>query len=128
MRYAGGVEDEGGEGVKGRENLIRNEDRTPEERRANARVAGIASGKARRERRRLQEIVRAMLDAKSIDDPDQTVAEALVASMIESALAGDVKAFTALRDTAGEKPTEKQQTELSGGLSLGWMTTAPKEY
>lgn len=68
-----------------------------------------------------------MLDAKSIDDPEQTVAEALVASMIESALAGDVKAFTALRDTAGEKPTEKQQTSHSGEVAFFWAKAPVKD-
>ena len=32
--------------------------------------------------------------------------EDITIAMIERALAGDVKAYTALRDTAGEKPTE----------------------
>ena len=108
-------------------NLIPFGERSESEQREIRKKGGRRSGEVRRERRRLQDIVRAMLDAKSIDDPEQTVSEALVASMIESAMAGDVKAFIALRDTAGEKPAEKQQTELSGGLSLGWMTTAPKE-
>ena len=108
-------------------NLIPFGERSESEQREIRKKGGRRSGEVRRERRRLQDIVRAMLDAKSIDDPEQTESEALVASMIESAMAGDVKAFIALRDTAGEKPAEKQQTELSGGLSLGWMTTAPKE-
>lgn len=132
LRHAGGMEEKSGEDLmpKGRvENLLKREDRTPDERREIARKAGRASGKARREKRRLQDIVRVMLDADSKDDPDMTVGEALVASMIENAMAGDVKAFVALRDTAGYKPTEKQQTELSGSLSLGWMSpgSEPKE-
>lgn len=117
------MEEKNGEDLMGTntKGLLKKEDRTPSERRESARNAGVASGKSRRERKRLQDIVRAMLDAKSKDDPDVTVGEALVASMIENAMAGDVKAFVALRDTAGYKPTEKQQTELSGSLSLGWM-------
>lgn len=113
---------------KGRvENLIKREDRTPDERRESARNAGRASGKARREKRRLQDIVRVMLDADSKDDPDMTVGEALVASMIENALAGDVKAFVALRDTAGDKPTERTRTEHTGGITFGWLAEPPKE-
>lgn len=46
--------------------------------------------------------------------------------MIETALAGDVKAFLAIRDTAGEKPVEEHATEVSGGLSFSWSSTPEK--
>lgn len=39
-------------------NLIPNEERTPRERRENARKAGIASGKARREKKTIQNILK----------------------------------------------------------------------
>lgn len=114
------MEEKNGEDLmaKGHENL-----RVPtsEQAREYGRKGGLRSAEKRKERKRLQDIVRTMLAADSKDDPDVTVGEALVASMIENAMAGDVKAFVALRDTAGYKPTEKQQTELSGSLSLGWM-------
>lgn len=114
--------------TKGRvENLIPQNCRTKDERREIAKKGGRRSGEVRRERRRLQDIVRAMLDAKSIDDPEQTVSEALVSSMIESAMAGDVKAFIALRDTAGEKPAEKQQTNHSGEISFSWAAAPIKD-
>lgn len=122
------MEEKNGEDLmaKGHENL-----RVPtsEQAREYGRKGGIRSAEKRKERKRLQDIVRTMLAADSKDDPDVTVGEALVASMIENAMAGDVKAFVALRDTAGYKPTEKQQTELSGCLSLGWMSpgSEPKE-
>lgn len=108
-------------------NLIPFSERSEKEQREIRRKGGLRSGEVRRERRRLQDIVRAMLDAKSIDDPDQTVSEALVASMIESAMAGDVKAFIALRDTAGEKPVERQLAEVSGALEIAWSATEKKE-
>lgn len=122
------MEEKNGEDLmaKGHENL-----RVPtsEQAREYGRKGGLRSAEKRKERKRLQDIVRTMLAADSKDDPDVTVGEALVASMIENAMAGDVKAFVALRDTAGYKPTEKQQTELSGSLSLGWMApgSEPKE-
>lgn len=43
-------------------NLIPNEERTPSERRENARKAGIASGKARREKKTIQKILADYLD------------------------------------------------------------------
>lgn len=50
-------------------NLIPNEERTPSERRENARKAGIASGQARRERKTIQKIFSAMCESKCSDIP-----------------------------------------------------------
>lgn len=44
------------------QNLIPNEARTPEERRENARKAGVASGKARRQKRTLRSLVLPLAD------------------------------------------------------------------
>lgn len=48
-------------------NLISNEERTPSERRENARKAGIASGKARKEKRTVKEIIR-QIGEKDVSD------------------------------------------------------------
>ena len=50
-------------------NLIPNEERTPSERRENARKAGIASGKARREKKTIQKILADLLDSEIKDNP-----------------------------------------------------------
>lgn len=50
-------------------NLIPNDERTPRERRENARKAGIASGKARREKRAIQRILSDLLDSQIKDSP-----------------------------------------------------------
>ena len=50
-------------------NLIPNEERTPRERRENARKAGIASGKARREKKTIQKILADLLDGQIKDSP-----------------------------------------------------------
>ena len=50
-------------------NLIPNEERTPRERRENARKAGIASGKARREKKTIQKILADLLDGQIKDNP-----------------------------------------------------------
>ncbi|MBQ7292169.1 MAG: stress-induced protein [Clostridia bacterium] len=50
-------------------NLIPNEERTPSERRENARKAGIASGKARREKKTIQKILADLLDSEIKDSP-----------------------------------------------------------
>lgn len=50
-------------------NLIPNEERTPSERRENARKAGIASGQARREKKTIQKILAELLDGQIKDSP-----------------------------------------------------------
>ena len=50
-------------------NLIPNEERTPSERRENARKAGIASGKARQEKKTIQKILADLLDGQIKDNP-----------------------------------------------------------
>ena len=50
-------------------NLIPNEERTPSERRENARKAGIASGKSRREKKTIQKILADLLDSEIKDSP-----------------------------------------------------------
>jgi len=92
-------------------NLIQNEDRTPEERRENAKKAGIASGEARRNKRKLQESLQKLLKGKyeiGKDENAKTLGgyDALAESMIHEAINGNVKAFVAIRDTIGEKPVD----------------------
>lgn len=44
------------------QNLLRPEDRTPEQRRESARIAGIASGEARRRQKTIREMAQAILN------------------------------------------------------------------
>lgn len=74
--------------------------RTKEERKALARKAGLASGKARRERKTLREDLLALLSAGNTQK-DMNLA------IIARALEGDVKAYEVVRDTIGEKPVDK---------------------
>lgn len=99
---------------------------TTEKAREIGRLGGIASGVKKREQKRLKELAQALLQAPSQGDPSITNGEALIVAMINTALAGDVKAFVAVRDTAGEKPVEERATELSGGLSFSWSSTPEK--
>ena len=49
------------------QNLIPNSERTPSERKENCTKAGIASGKARREKKKLAQALREMMDEKIAD-------------------------------------------------------------
>ncbi len=104
--------------ARNEQNLVPNSERTPEERKANARKAGQASGAARRRKKTFREMVEAALSAKGT--MGETVGDDVVLSMIEACLAGDVKAAAWLRDTRGEKPVEKAQSSVEGTLSISW--------
>lgn len=91
------------------QNLIKNEDLTPEQRRNNASKAGKASGEARRRKKLLRECLEELLEREMTDKSGNTVsgAEALAVKLFKKAMDGDVKAFEVLRDTSGQKPVEK---------------------
>jgi len=93
--------------------IIPNEQRTPEERRRNARKAGVASGEVRREKKRLREILEMLLQRP---EGDCTTAEAISVALINKALSGDVKAYETVRDTIGEKPVEKRDTVIQAEI------------
>lgn len=93
-------------------NLKPNSERTPSERRENARKAGIKSGEKRRERKRLRELLELALqetDTKTGQQNDISI----TAALIKKAAKGDVGAYLAIRDTLGEKPIEKQEVKIN---------------
>lgn len=119
------------------ENLIPNEERTPSERRENARKAGIASGKARRRKRSMKEAadlflslpvsdkrkfnkaVRRYVDVEDIDNQ-----MLMIMGLIDAATDGDAGAAKVVIDLIGERtPREDAEqdqlaraAELLGGI------------
>ena len=87
-------------------NLIKNEDLTPEQRRENARKAGLASAEAKKKRKTLREELLALLKTEKYQ-------ERISLSLIKQALDGNTKAFEVIRDTVGEKPGDKLELEQS---------------
>ena len=79
-----------------------------------ARQGGIASGIAKREKRTMREIAEIIL-SKDVMTSDGLVTGkyAVLAKVIDKAHKGDLQAAAFIRDTIGEKPTEKTQTELT---------------
>ena len=70
---------------------------------------GIASGEARRRKRDIRLALEALLE-KDITDKKgnvMTTTEAIALKQIEKALKGDTKAFEVVRDTVGQKPTDR---------------------
>ena len=79
-----------------------------------ARQGAIASTAVRREKRTMREIAEIIL-SKDVMTSDGVVTGkyAILAEVIKKALKGDLQAAAFIRDTIGEKPTEKTQTELT---------------
>ena len=104
-------------------NLIRNQERTPSERRENAKKAGVASGKARRKKKLLKDCMLDLLNlpvAKSkdfnrlakmglnIEDMDNRAL--LTAALFSKAVEfGDVAAFKEIRDLIGESGQQSDE-------------------
>ena len=95
--------------VKGQENLVPQSKRTKDEQRKIATMGGVASGKARRDKKNIRLAVEALLekDYKGKDGKILSGAEAITVKQMEKALKGDTKAFEVLRDSAGQKPIER---------------------
>lgn len=92
-----------------KQNLIPNSQRTPSELREMTRKAGIKSGEARRARKTLKETLLMMLEEGNTQDN-------ITLALLQKALNGDTKAYEVIRDTVGEKPTDK--IEQSGESKL----------
>ena len=95
--------------MAGKENLVSLADRTTEEQREIARKGGLKSGEVRKARKTLKETLLMMLEEGNTQN-DITLA------LLQKALNGDTKAYEVIRDTVGEKPTDK--IEQSGENKL----------
>ena len=114
-------------------NLIPNDQRTPSERRENAKKAGQASGAARRRKKAMRQAasmllntpvptntqskliatVKELLGIFGYDEKDATYQDALLAGIMLEAMKGDVRAAEFIRDIAGESPAlEIRKAEL----------------
>jgi len=117
-------------------NLIPNEERTPEQRRENARKAGLASGARRRADKKLKTLANLILNTTikseedkkilqeqidGLEDEQVTKGAALLAKIFMKAnqknasFSNLVKAFELLRDTSGQKPVDQQEVAFGNG-------------
>lgn len=86
------------------QNLIKNENLTPSQRRENASKAGKASVAARKRRKTLKEELLLLLETEDYN-------KRISLAMIQQALNGSTKAFNTIRDTIGEKPKDKLEID-----------------
>ena len=82
-----------------------------------ARQGAIASTAVRREKRTMREIAEIIL-SKNVTTSDGVVTRkyAVLAKAIDEAIKGNLQAAAFVRDTIGEKPTDKQ--EITGSLGI----------
>ena len=71
---------------------------------------GIASGKAKKKRKEFKEALKTALTV--VMDNDKTVQEIGIEALMDKFMKGDPKVFELIRDTIGEKPTEKQEVKV----------------
>jgi hypothetical protein len=116
--------------VAGKDNLI-----VPSsaEARKNGRKGGIASAKARKEKKALkdtlEELLKMPIEDGKTDDIDKiksiagakgknvTMQEAIMLAMLDKAVKGDVKAAEYVRDTIGQKPSDKMKLEAEVSMN-----------
>lgn len=115
------------------QNLIKNSERTPSERRENAKKAGVASGKARKKKANLKKAFETILQAdvaspsvkKQLEDMgfDTTNEMALAMVMMQKAMKGNVRAFEQISKLtttdAKDSLDKKEQKERIEALKLG---------
>ena len=119
----------------GRANLIPFNKLSEEEQKAIRSKGGKASGEARRKKRDMREVAKAILEhamneaqieevlgnSKELLDGDKSVMAVLTARMVQEAGKGSYKHYETLRDTAGFKPKDEI------GISADIMTDAARE-
>lgn len=115
------------------QNLIKNSERTPSERRENAKKAGVASGKARKKKANLKKAFETILQAdvaspsvkKQLEDMgfDTTNEMALAMVMMQKAMKGNVRAFEQISKLtttdAKDSLDKREQKERIEALKLG---------
>lgn len=106
----------GGNATKGIENL--KPVRTKEEARERGKKGGIKSGEARREKKLLKDTLLMLLET---DDGQDKICTAL----FNQARRGNIKAFEVIRDTIGEKPVDKTETEMKGEVIVNFNIPRP---
>lgn len=83
---------------------------TSEEAREMGRKGGIASGKARRERKAFKEAL--LLALETMTEEGKTIQDKGIESLMKKYIDGDLQAFTIVRDTVGENPTNKVEGKI----------------
>ena len=107
---------------------------TKSEARSRGRNGGIASGKARREKKLFRETLESLLSMSLKNSKDVTIEEiqsfagikgknisvqdAILVAQIQKAMKGDTRAAEYVRDTIGENPSMKIEADMDLDLNI----------
>lgn len=96
------------------QNLKPNSERTPSERKQLARKAGKASGKARREKRTMKQLLETALSLMVTNKKGETASrkEVIAIQLVNRAASGDLKAIDLLTKLIGEQIV-RQETQVT---------------
>ena len=98
-----------------------------EKARINGRKGGIASGEAKRRKKTFKEVFEALMNEEIGKDITSeslaekaglTLQEAIAIAVAEKAANGDVSAASFVRDTMGEKPTDKVEMDSELNITI----------
>ena len=98
-------------------NLIPLTERTKNEQREIAKMGGIKSGEVRRQKKTLKELLEIALTLKDDFSGEELKLE-MVKALINKAIRGDVRAFEVIRDTIGEKPSDKVENDITFNIRV----------
>ena len=111
---------------KSNRNLLRPSELTADRRREIARQGGLASAAARRRKKDIREVFSALLSSPATPEMQEKAAklgfdaetvesiyDVLGVAMIDKAMSGDGYCFQLVRDSAGDKPTDKSEVTAS---------------
>lgn len=111
---------------KSNRNLLRPSELTADRRREIARQGGLASAAARKRKKDIREVFEALLSSPAPPEMQEKAAklgfdaetvesiyDVLGVAMIDKALSGDGYCFQLVRDSAGDKPTDKSEVTAS---------------
>ena len=90
------------------ENLVSLADRTTEEKRAIGIKGGIASGKARREKKTMRETLEMMLEEIGDKDNGLTYKQLATLGLLKGAITGNATNYRTILETTGELMVEAQ--------------------
>ena len=98
------------------ENLVPFNQLTEEKQREIASKGGKASVKARRERKAFKEAL--LLALETMTEEGKTIQDKGIESLMKKYIDGDLQAFTIVRDTVGEKPTDKVEADVKNDVTI----------
>lgn len=84
----------------------------PEKKKAVQSKGGKAGAKSKRKRKAFKEALKAALTVLIDEENNKTVQDIGIEALMAKFMAGDPKVFELIRDTIGEKPTEKQEVKV----------------